>query len=191
LSRRPASACIRESCQNCEIYGRVICVHTKRDLLDFFVLVINLLVPFILGMVVGGHWYGLFVWFILAAIFFGYVEAYIMCRHCPQYAEEGKTLRCHANWELPKIPASDPNPMNKLEKVTWLIYAAVLSLYWLPFFLLSGQRIYLVWASVSALVSIYQLIYTKCNRCYMLSCPLNNVPEDVRGKIEEYYPDYS
>jgi hypothetical protein len=72
--------------------------------MDFAVLSIGWLIPFIAGMVIGGFWIALGVWLLLAAIFFIYVEALILCRHCPHYAEEGFTLKCHANWGLPKIP---------------------------------------------------------------------------------------
>jgi hypothetical protein len=73
------------------------------------------------------------VWFVLA-IFFCYLEALVLCRHCPHYAEKGFWLRCHANWGLPKIPKMNPRPMNSFEKVTWLLYVAVLFLYYIFFY---------------------------------------------------------
>ena len=167
-----------------------MCIHTKHDLLDFLVLMMNLFVPFFLGMTVGRHWVGLLGWFVLAVLFFGYIEALILCRHCPHYKEEGRTLRCHANWGLPKIPSYDPRPMNRFEQVAWLIYAAIITLYWVPFFIYAKQWLFLIWASVSAIVSIYQIMRTKCSRCFMVSCPINRVPENVKEKYYEYYPEH-
>ena len=121
-----AAACSRQSCDGCEIEGDLICVATPLDLADFGILFVNWIIPFLAGMIAGQFWIGLAVWFGLAVLFFGYVEAFVLCRHCPAYAEEGFTLRCHANWGLPKIPRFDPRPMNRLEGATFLGYGAVL-----------------------------------------------------------------
>jgi hypothetical protein len=168
-----------------------MCVHSKKDLLNFAVLIMNIFVPFCAGMVAGKHYYGILFWIILDLIFFVYVEAFILCRHCPQYKEEGKTLRCHANWGLPKIPSYDPRPMNRIEQVVWLFYVSLIVFYWIPFFILAKQWIFLGWASVSSIVSIYQLSETKCTRCSMISCPINRVPDNVKQTICKYYPEHA
>lgn len=190
MTQKPSSACIKESCQDCEIYGKLMCKHTKQDLLDFFILIMNVFVPFFVGMIVGNHWVGLIGWFVLALLFFGYFEALLLCRHCPHYKEEGRILRCHANWGLPKFPSYDPRPMNRLERIAWIIYSAAVTMYWVPFFIYSQQWLFLMWASVSAFVTLYQLIHTKCNRCYMMSCPLNRVPSEIKKVFFEYYPEH-
>jgi hypothetical protein len=191
VGQKPAKACVKEDCTECEIYGKLMCIHTKLDLLDFFMLVLNIAVPFFLGMVIGNHWYGLFLWFVISIFFFGYVEALILCRHCPHYKEDCRTLRCHANWGLPKIPPYSPKPMNRWEKILWITFALVLVFFWFPFFILSKQWIFLIWASVSSIVSIYLIKRTKCNRCYMIYCPMNNLPEDVKQVFYKNYPDYN
>ena len=165
-----------------------MCIHTKRDLLDFFIIVVNIFVPFFAGMIAGRHWYGLLCWSVIAFIFFGYFEALILCRHCPHYKEKGKTLRCHANWGLPKIPAYDPRPMNSAEQVVWLISASIIMFYWIPFFIIAQQWLFLAWGLTSSVVSIYQMLRTKCSRCFILSCPLNRVTDDMRQAIYKYYP---
>jgi len=153
LSKVTAAACIRETCEGCEIDGKLMCIHTRRDLLDYF-------------------------------------EALILCRHCPHYKEEGNTLKCHANWGCPQIPAYNPRPMNRTEQIVWLISAAVIMFYWAPFFISGKQWIFLSWGATAAIVSVYQLVRTKCNRCYMLSCPLNTVPEETRQIFYKYYPEH-
>jgi len=50
------------------------------------------LVPFLAGMIIGGFWLGFAAWIGLAALVFGYVEALVLCRHCPHYAEKGFLL---------------------------------------------------------------------------------------------------
>ena len=46
-----------------------MCLHTKKDLLDFYVIVINIFIPFFSGMIAGGHLYGLLDWGFLGVIF--------------------------------------------------------------------------------------------------------------------------
>jgi hypothetical protein len=90
---------------------------------------IGVFIPFFAGMIIGQFWVGLAVWIGLAVLFFGYVEALVLCRHCPHYAEEGFLLKCHANSGLPKIPRFDPRPLSRWEQAIWIGYVAVLFLY--------------------------------------------------------------
>jgi hypothetical protein len=186
-----AAACSSETCVGCEIEGKLLCVHTPKDLMDFAVLSIGWLIPFIAGMVIGGFWIPLGVWLLLAAIFFIYVEALILCRHCPHYAEEGLTLKCHANWGLPKIPGLNPYPANKAEKVVWLLYVAVLFLFYVPFFIISQQWLLLAITSWALLAWAWTVVRTQCTRCYNLSCPVNRVPDDVKEHFFEHYPEFA
>jgi len=142
-------------------------------------------------MVIGKFWIGLGVWIGLAVLFFGYVEALVLCRHCPHYAEEGFFLRCHANWGLPKIPKFNPGPVNKVESISWLLYGAVLFLYYVPFFVISQQWLLLgitTWALIAASWTVQR---TQCTRCYHLSCPANRVPEEIREGFFKNYPQFS
>jgi len=187
---RTAAACSRGSCVGCSLEGRLLCQHTGRDLLDFALLAIAYLIPFFAGMMLGGYSAALVVWLLLAAIFFLYVVALVLCRHCPHYAEEGITLRCHANYGLPKIPPFDPRPLNRVEKAVFLAFASVLGLYYLPFFLLSAQWLLLLITSWAMLTWVWTLMRTQCTRCYHLSCPLNRVPDEVRQQFFDHYPAF-
>ena len=137
LPKVTAVACWRQTCEGCEIRGKLLCIHTRGDLADFAVLFVGWAIPFLAGMVIGKYWIGLGVWAALAVLFFGYVKALVLCRHCPHYAEKGFLLRCHANWGLPKIPKFNPRPVRRVEGVIWLLYGAMLFLYYVPFFVAS------------------------------------------------------
>ena len=190
-SKTTAAACSRQTCEGCEIQGKLLCIHTTRDLVDFVVLAVGPIIPFLAGMIIGRFWIGLAVWFGLAVLFFGYVEALILCRHCPHYAEEGFLLRCHANAGLPKIPKFDPRPVSKIEKGVWLAYGAALCLWYVPFFVASQQWLLLgltTWASFAAAWTVQR---TQCTRCYNLSCPVNRVPEAVQEVFFENYPEFA
>jgi hypothetical protein len=187
-TKTTAAACKREICAGCEIENQLLCIHTKRDLADFGVLFIAYVIPFIAGMVIGKFWIGLGTWIGLAVLFFGYVEALILCRHCPHYAEDGFLLHCHANSGLPKIPKLDPRPLNRAEQILWLIYVAVLLLWYIPFFIVSGQWLLLTITTATLVAWAWTVQRTQCNRCYNLSCPVNRVPEDVRQVFFANYP---
>ncbi|MBU2551715.1 MAG: hypothetical protein KKB20_25105 [Proteobacteria bacterium] len=187
----PARACIRESCQGCALRDRLLCRAGPADLLDFGVLFVGWAIPFFYGLVHGGHWIGLVIWIVLAASFFLYGEAFLLCRHCPHYAEEGRSLTCHANYGLPKLPRLDPRPMNRFEQALWLGWVAVLFLYFIPFFIAGRQWLLLVLNSWALLTWAWTLQRTQCVRCYHLSCPVNRVPRDDRALFYENYPDYA
>ena len=190
-SKTTATACSRQTCDGCEIEGKLLCIHTKKDLVDFAVLFLTWLIPFLAGMIIGEFWIGLAVWFGLAVVFFTYVEALVLCRHCPHYAEQGFLLKCHANSGLPKIPKFDPRPLNKVESVIWLVYVAALFLYYVPFFII-GEQWLLLGLNTWALIAIsWTLQRTQCTRCYHLSCPINRVPDEVREGFFNNYPEFT
>jgi len=186
-----AAACSRQTCDGCEIQGKLLCVHTLRDLVDFYVVVIAYMIPFLAGMIIGGFRTGLAAWVGLAVVFFGYIEARVLCRHCPHYAEEGFLLRCHANWGLPKIPKLDPRPMSRGESAVLLLFFGVLFLYYVPFFIVSSQWLLLVITTSALVAATWTVLRTQCTRCYHLSCPLNRVPEDVREAFYRNYPAFA
>ena len=181
-------ACSRHECEGCEIQGRLLCIHTPKDLIDFYVLFLGWFIPFLCGMIIGKFWIGLAIWIGLSVLFFCYIEALILCRHCPHYAEKGFLLRCHANWGLPKIPKFNPRPLTSWEKVTWLLYVAILFLYYIPFLIKSHQWLLLLLTTTALLVAAWTLQRTQCNRCFNLSCPVNRVPDDVKYEFFKNYP---
>jgi hypothetical protein len=190
-NERTAAACSRRSCIGCEIEGRLLCVATLKDVAEFGVLFVNWFVPFLAGMIIGEFWIGLAVWLGLAVLFFAYVEALLLCRHCPAYAEKGFMLRCHANWGMPKIPKFDPRPVGRIEGRVCLLYAAVLFLYHIPFFVLSGQWLLLAWGTWAFVAWLWVVRRTQCTRCCHLSCPLNRVSPGVREAFFRNYPEFA
>ena len=191
LPKTTASACSSLTCEGCELQDRLMCIHTHADMADFAVLFIVWVIPFLGGMILGRHWWGLAIWAGLAVVFFGYVEALVLCRHCPAYAEPGSTLRCHANAGLPKFPKFSPRPLNRTEQVVWLLYVATLFLWFIPFFISSQQWLLLAINAAATLTFAWTLWRTQCNRCYNLSCPINRVPADVRERFFHHYPAFA
>ena len=190
-SKTTAAACSRLTCEGCTIEGKLLCIHTPADLADFLFPAMGVFIPFFAGMIIGKFWVGLAVWIGLAVLFFGYVEALVLCRHCPHYAEEGFLLKCHANSGLPKVPRFDPRPLSRWEQVVWIAYVAILFLYYIPFFVISEQWLLLVLTSWASLTAAWTVWRTQCNRCYNLSCPVNHVPEGLKKGFFENYPAFA
>jgi len=186
-----AAACCRQDCEGCEIQGKLLCIHTAKDLIQFYALFTVWLIPFLAGMISGRFWLGLAVWAGLAVLFFGYVETLVLCRHCPHYAEKGFLLRCHANWGLPKIPGFNSGLLKFWEKFIWLLSLAVLFLYYIPFFITGQKWLLLLLTTAALFVAAFTLQRTKCNRCYHLSCPVNRVPDDLKKIFYKNYPIFN
>jgi len=66
IPNKTAAACSREECAGCEIEGKLLCNHTVKDLIDFYVLFLAWFIPFLAGMVIGKFWVGLTIWVGLA-----------------------------------------------------------------------------------------------------------------------------
>jgi hypothetical protein len=84
----------------------------------------------------------------------------------------------------------NPQPMNSFEKVAWLLYVAVLFLYYIPFFVISEQWLLLTITSSALIVTGWTMQRTQCNRCFNLSCPINRVPNDVKDSFFRHYPQF-
>ncbi len=190
MGKKAASECKNSTCDGCKIEGKLMCTHTKKDLLGFFLGGVWFFIFFITGMIIGKFYLWLIIWIGLAASFFIYFEALVLCRHCPHYAEPGKTLTCHANWGLPKIPKYDPKPLATWEKVFWIVYVAILFLWFVPFFIISSQWLILTLTSLSVIIGFSLLITKRCTRCYQISCPLNRTPPAVRKTFFENFPTF-
>jgi hypothetical protein len=78
--------------------------------------------------------------------------------------------------------------LNFREKVIWLVYVAILFLYYIPFFIVSEQWLLLLLTTTALFVALWTLQRTQCNRCYNLSCPANRVPGDVKKAFYKNYP---
>jgi len=190
-SQVPLQTCSLKQCTGCDLQDKLLCVADRKDIIDFFAIFIVVFIPFMAGMIIGQFWLGILAWLGLAVIFFGYVEAQVLCRHCPHYGEKGFLLRCHANYGLPKIPKFDPRPLSRAEQVIWLLYAGVLVFWYVPFFVISSQWLLLFITSTAIIASFWTIQRTQCNRCYNLSCPVNRVPPEVREKFYERFPVFA
>jgi hypothetical protein len=114
-------------------------------------------------------------------LFFFFVwEGRVLCSHCPYWAEEGRVLRCHANYGVIKLWKYRPGPMNRSEQFQFLAGALLFIIYPLVFLVIGHEYLLTAIALASAVSFGYLLWRNICDRCINFSCPLNNVPPERR-----------
>lgn len=191
-------------CSDCALDGRLFCKWEAKRLPGFAALILPFVVTTGFGMILTGsltgNWVPQAVYAVFILLFFTVVETRLLCRHCPYYARSGRTIRCHANYGLPKVWQYQPEPMNRKEKTCLIICLIFVGLYpflteaygvWflysnygshglIPLLGLTGIAITNV---ATAMSFLYLLIQFYCPHCVNFSCPLNKVPE---GFVQEY-----
>ena len=198
---------VNADCDSCYVKEKLNCKFDRKLLAGFITYVIPFFFCGIFGMVytaiVTGIWWFLIGYGIFLVLFFTVIEIRILCRHCPYYAKEGKTIHCHANEGLPRLWKYDPKPLSRIEKLAFLACLAFLGFF--PIF----TEIYGIWyismnyasygfyallgligIAVASLITVLawlsnlQIFY--CPSCINFSCPLNRVPEDdVNAYLEK------
>lgn len=191
LSRQtPLHTCTQESCENCEIKDKVVCHFSLGRLLRFLVSVMPFAVVGIVFFAQYSPWL-IAAWAALFVAYFGFIEINVMCAHCPHYAEPSlSSLKCWANYGMPKLWKFKPRPMSRTEKAVFIAGFAAVFLFPVPF-IISAHRlillgIYMLLSAVSAVL----LLSGFCSRCINFACPLNRVSDDVRKAFFEKNPIY-
>lgn len=73
------------------------CRFSYKSLLQFYLIFFPFAIPAVIGIRQSGYSPYLFGWLIMAVVFFGFWEIYILCSHCPYYALKGFIIKCIAN----------------------------------------------------------------------------------------------
>lgn len=159
--------------------GRLLCRFDRNDMLHFFMIILPYAAVVISGAIRAGYGIYLLLWLTYSLSFFFIWEAYILCRHCPFWAEPGRVLHCHANYGVIKIWKYQPGPMSRSERIQFILGALI----WIGFpfpLLLLGREYLLSFIGLCAAISaVYLLKKNVCSRCVNFSCPLNNVPKPL------------
>lgn len=175
---QPASNCV-----GCETHGKLMCRLDGKDMLEFFMIVLPFAVAAIAGTILAGYGWSLWLWLGYSLFFFFVWEAYVLCRHCPFWAEPGKVLRCHANYGVFKIWKHNPGPMSRAERVQFVVGALIWMAFPFPFMLLGQEFLLAAIAAAAALSGVFVLRISVCSRCVNFSCPMNRVPKQL---VDEY-----
>ena len=168
-----------EECENCLLNNELNCYFELKKLLSFIGVFSLFAVPSILGLILSDYALYLIGWFIFWIIFFEFWEIRILCSHCPFYAQEGRTIRCIANYGSLKLWSYHPEPISRIEKLQLFIGFLILFGYPLLFLLLARQYFFLILSIIGLSCFTIFLLTIKCSKCVNFSCPLNRVSKDV------------
>lgn len=173
------------NCSDCELIGKYHCHKNTATSVKFGLPFMGITVlPLIIGvlqlpttqMIIAFS-----LWIMYSLFFFIIWEPPVLCAHCPFYAEEGtKILKCSINYGFPRTAKYKPWPMNKSEKIQFLIGGFLL--FGVPWAFLIYAQLWLWVVGNLVLFSISVVIINKsvCTECLNFSCPLNRVPVDRR-----------
>jgi hypothetical protein len=175
MNEIPCTAKPTTACEDCTLTTGLMCRYKTRDTTHFFMIILPFFVTSISGIIRSGYGWWLFGWLAYAFFFFFVWEARVLCSHCPNWAGEGRMLRCHANYGVIKLWKYRPGPMNRSEQVQFLIGALLFVLFPLVL-LLIGQEYLLALIGLASAISFAYLLWRNiCTRCINFSCPLNHV----------------
>lgn len=183
----PIATCEASGCRDCSISDSIQCHFGPSDLFHFYLIAVPSFLVGGAGILASGLT-PLLIWVAIFVGFFNLVENRVMCSHCPHYAEEGKTLKCWANYGSPRIWKYRPGPMSITEKVLFLSGFVVVWGYPLGF-LVAGGTWYLLGLYVLLTTGFFVTLKKSfCSRCMNFACPLNGVPDPVRQEFWKYNP---
>ena len=175
--------CSSSKSKECLIDKDLDCHFRSSNMVLFFIGFVVFGVPAILGIILSGFGLLVIVWIIFMIFFLQIWENRILCSHCPYYAEEGRILRCHANYGLFKLWKYNPHPMSRFEQFQFLIGVGIFVGFPIPWMILGNQFVLMTLSVIGAVIFILILITKLCIRCVNFSCPLNRVPKETRNRF--------
>lgn len=150
------------------------------------------------GALLTGIWWAFILFVAVIVLNFAVIETWYLCRHCPFYEKEGKTLDCITLKGLPRIWKFDIKPMSKSDKIGMTLVGGFIDLFpiliagyatWVLFStgaepLLTVTMIGLTLLSLIAAGYLEKFLRENfCMKCVNLSCMMNKVPKELK---EEY-----
>ena len=101
-------------CEDCELKGELLCRYSKEAVVcfrrrHFGFRAISFLVTVVASWLTG-LWIMLIIYAAVTILNFAFIETYYLCRHCPFYAKEGRTLKCITLEGIPRIWKYNPAP---------------------------------------------------------------------------------
>jgi hypothetical protein len=189
-SIRPIATCRAETCEGCPTVNDLRCHFKPGDLIHFYLIVLPSFILGGAGILSINGWVFL-LWIGILVGFFGFLETRVLCAHCPHYAEPESSLRCWANYGLPKIWKRRPGPMTLIEKSLLLGGFAVVWGYPLVCMFVGKKWFLLVVYALSASGFFLTLKKSLCTQCMNFACPLNAVADGIRSEFFKRNPDIS
>lgn len=197
---RPESYCEEH---NCDLHGPLACRWDPKEY-TFLMHVVQsppsliAVFAFVLVGLTTGNWWSFAILGWLVIMWPLGLETYVLCRHCPYFTDEGKTLTCWALRYEPIWWKYDPRPLNRWETfvVTYLLFMIPMLLWpmgWTAYGVYFIARDYqsfglvalmgmigMLFAVAVSAIQFFLILWSKaCNRCVNYSCPFNKVPKET------------
>ena len=189
-------------CGNCSIKGKIACKFNSKTLKHFMAIGFPPAVAAIAGLILSGiftgQWWMLIAYCVFTFGMIGVIEMFFLCRHCPYYALEGKTIVCIGNYGSLKLLPYSPYPMNKFERLSMRAFVAF-AFFILPIsgmagtlFLLRneiGYHLMTLLLVMTFLILFFSIRFVKillrdfCTQCVNFSCPFNLV---AKKTVDDY-----
>ena len=176
---KPIATCTAGTCEGCPVGETLHCHFTRRDLVQFLLMVAPAFAVGAAGIWAVNAWF-LLGWLGLSMGYFLLLEIRVMCSHCPHYAEEGGTLQCWANYGAPRLWKYRPGPMSHWETFWFFAGGLAVLAYPVVFLVLGAQWLQLGLFALTVVSAAATMQTYLCSRCMNFACPLNRVDEATR-----------
>ena len=184
----------RSECGDCQLSEEIFCHPQLKYMLFFALPLLIAIVPVTLGIIISDFHPIMklifFVgWIAYAFFFFFILESYVICNHCPYYANESqRVLHCTIDKGKLKTGKYNPGPTTTTEKIIFAIGALILIGYPVPFLIIGGLFVPLIFLIIGAIAWMVSIQLKVCTDCINFACPLNRVPKSIRDEFIKRNP---
>jgi len=184
----------KSECGDCQLNEEIFCHPQVKYMLYFALPLLIAIIPVTLGILFSTFvsFVKLFFfvgWIAYAFFFFFILESYVICNHCPYYANESqRVLHCTIDKGKLKTGKYNPGPTTTTEKIIFIIGALILIGYPVPFLILGGLLIPLIFLILGGIAWLVSIQLKVCSDCINFACPLNRVPKTIRDEFLKHNP---
>ena len=166
-------------CGNCNDKEDLNCRFSGAKLFQFYLLCLPFAIPAIMGVIQSGYSFYLSGWVIMGVVFFGFLEIYLLCSHCPFYALKEPGIVCIANFGCPNFFRYQPGPISKSKKILLVFGFIIMGGYPFVFMILGRQYLYFFITLFGLILFWGVMLKFRCTRCVNFSCVFNRVPKNI------------
>lgn len=142
-----------------------------------------------------GLWWAFILFAVVTVLNFTVIETRYLCRHCPFYEKETKTLECITLKGMPRLWSFDPSPAKRSDRLGMAIVGGFIDIFPLLVSAYATWILFSTGAEVILTVSMATLTIAflvaagylekfigenYCKRCVNLSCIMNKVPDEAK-----------
>ncbi len=184
----------KSECGDCRLNEELFCHPQVKYMLFFALPLLIAIIPVTLGILYSSYeplvkGFIFIGWISYAFFFFFILESYVICNHCPYYANESqRVLHCTVDKGKLKTGKYNPGPTTKAEKIIFAIGALTLVGFPVPFLIIGGLYIPLIFLIIGAVAWLVSIQLKVCSDCINFACPLNRVPKSIRNEFIKRNP---